>query len=59
MPWKEQVGLSYSLGLPHFFLEHRVICAAEEQMFKLATPLQPEGKSLATRQFINAQSKKT
>ena len=34
------VGLSYSSGLPHFFLEHRLCFSAEEQMFRLGDPCQ-------------------
>ena len=43
-PGEEGVGLSYSLGSAHFFLEHRLCFSAEDEMFRLATPLQPEGK---------------
>ena len=44
MPWKEQVGLYYSLGLPHFFLEHRFNLSAEDKNVRTDRPVVTRGQ---------------
>ena len=60
MLWKEQVGLYYSSGLPHFFLEHRFNLSAEDKNVQTGYTSQPEGKSRMRRgSLIKLQSNKT
>ena len=60
MLWKEQVGLYYSLGLPHFFLEHRFNLSAEDKNVQTGYTSQPEGKSRMRRgRLVKLQSNKT